>query len=503
MRVIIRPDYDFLCQWVSEYIIETLLRFGPTKNHPFVLGLPTGSTPLGVYQLLVKAYRDGRVSFKYVITFNMDEYVNLPKDHPQSYYQYMYCNFFSLIDIPTGNIHLLNGMAEDINAECEKYERDIESVGGIDLFLAGVGCDGHLAFNEPGSSLSSVTRVKTLCRETIIQNSRFFQDNVLSVPTMAITVGLKTIMSSKEVLVMVNGETKAMALKECLEGSVNHNWTVTVLQYHSKALVACDSSATSELRVKTVDYYSNLMKTTNMFGEANRNMMWNYIKTDDKIIVFSPHPDDDVIGLGATLQQLNSKNVLIVYMTDGNGGYDHTKYSYNPRKQEAILALKVLGYNRDNLTFLELPFYCHKRSVSNKDSQVITDILNEYQPNHIFVCQDSDPNKTHDRCYEVIRNASFNQSLRYVWLYDSAWGTNNPDINCSYLFDEVQFRLKVLSIKMHDSQDPPMITNGDTRSFYERIIEKNRSTLNPGYYQEDFIVIPVDKFQTNTYLRSY
>ena len=99
MRVIIRPDYDFLCQWVSEYIIETLLRFGPTKNHPFVLGLPTGSTPLGVYQLLVKAYRDGRVSFKYVITFNMDEYVNLPKDHPQSYYQYMYCNFFSLIDM--------------------------------------------------------------------------------------------------------------------------------------------------------------------------------------------------------------------------------------------------------------------------------------------------------------------------------------------------------------------------------------------------------------------
>ena len=502
MRVIIRNNYTDLSNWAANYIILSIQRANPTPQKPFVLGLPTGSTPLKVYQLLVDAYRKGNISFRNIITFNMDEYVGLPKDHPQSYFQYMYSNFFSLIDIPKENINLLDGCAPDLKKECLRYENKIQQVGGIDLFLAGVGEDGHLAFNEPGSSLASKTRIKTLCRSTIQANSRFFQDNLVKVPTRALTVGLQTIMSSKEVLVLISGTHKANALKHCLEGSVNHTWTVSLLQLHPKTCLVLDKDATSELTVKTVDYYTNLMKTTNIFGDSNQNMMWNYIQPHQKIIVFSPHPDDDVIGLGGTLLHFNKPNVLVVYMSDGSGGYDHSKYNYNPRKQEALLALKVLGYGRDNLTFLNLPFYQEKKIISKKDSQIITDLLNDFEPNHIFVCRDSDPNQTHDKCYEVIRRAQFNSDLKYVWLYNSAWGEELPGKNCTTYLDQKEFNLKLLSIKMHDSQDPPLVTNSDGRNFYDRMEEKNKSILNPGYYIEEFQVLPTPEWQLDTYKKN-
>ena len=199
MRVIIRRDYNQVCEWASEYLIAILKDFKPSINNYFVLGLSTGETPLGVYEKLVTAYRQGRISFRYVKTFNMDEYVNLPKDDPNSNYQYMYRNFFSLVDIPSNNINLLDGMALDLEAECVRYEMEIEKVGGIDFFLSGVSGNGHLAFNEPGSSLSSETRIKTLSRSTVIEKNRDFQENLLKTPIMALTIGLKTIMSSREI----------------------------------------------------------------------------------------------------------------------------------------------------------------------------------------------------------------------------------------------------------------------------------------------------------------
>ena len=173
MRVIIEPNYDLMSQWAANYVVERINAANPTPEKPFVLGLPTGSSPLGMYSALVKAYQEGKVSFKNVVTFNMDEYVGLPVNHPESYHSFMFTNLFNHIDCPKENIHILNGNAPDLVAECEAYEKEIEKFGGIDLFLGGIGPDGHIAFNEPGSSLGSRTRQKTLTTDTIIANSRF------------------------------------------------------------------------------------------------------------------------------------------------------------------------------------------------------------------------------------------------------------------------------------------------------------------------------------------
>ena len=182
MRVIIEPNYDLMSQWAANHVIERINAAKPTAEKPFVLGLPTGSSPIGMYRALVKAYQDGKVSFKNVVTFNMDEYVGLPVDHPESYHSFMFSNLFNHIDCPKENIHILNGNAPDLAAECEAYENEIEKFGGVDLFLGGIGPDGHIAFNEPGSSLSSRTRQKTLTTDTIIANSRFFDNDINKVP---------------------------------------------------------------------------------------------------------------------------------------------------------------------------------------------------------------------------------------------------------------------------------------------------------------------------------
>ena len=167
MRLIIKPDYEACSLWAADYICKKIADFAPTASKPFVLGLPTGSTPLGVYHELIKRYREGKISFKHVVTFNMDEYVGLSPDHPQSYHYFMHENFFKHIDIEPANIHILDGMAKDPQAECERYEAAIARYGKIHLFMGGVGADGHIAFNEPGSSLSSRTRQKTLTQDTI------------------------------------------------------------------------------------------------------------------------------------------------------------------------------------------------------------------------------------------------------------------------------------------------------------------------------------------------
>ncbi len=185
MRVIIEENYESLSRWAAEHVIERINKFNPTPEHPFVLGLPTGSSPEGMYARLVKACQEGRVSFKNVLTFNMDEYVGLPESHPQSYHSFMARNLFDHIDCPKENIHILNGNAKDLEAECKAYEEKIKAAGGIDLFIGGIGPDGHIAFNEPCSSLTSRTRIKTLTSDTIIANSRFFDNDVNKVPKHA------------------------------------------------------------------------------------------------------------------------------------------------------------------------------------------------------------------------------------------------------------------------------------------------------------------------------
>ncbi len=260
MRVIIKPDYETVAKWVANYIVYRINKFKPTKDKPFVLGLPTGSTPLGVYKELINLYQNRKVSFENVVTFNMDEYVGLKPTDKQSYRYFMDENFFKHINIKPQNIHMLNGMTTDFEKECNNYEQAIRDVGGIHLFLGGVGNDGHIAFNEPFSSLSSRTRIKTLTESTIKANSRFFDGDISRVPTTALSVGVATILDAKEVIIMVTGESKAEALKHGIEDSINHMWTITALQMHQHGIIACDKPATKELSLKTVEYFLDIEK---------------------------------------------------------------------------------------------------------------------------------------------------------------------------------------------------------------------------------------------------
>lgn len=260
MRVIIKNNYDEMSKWAAAHIVERINAFKPTEEKPFVLGLPTGSTPIGTYKELIRLHNEGEVSFKNVVTFNMDEYVKIPENHPESYHSFMWNNFFSHIDIRKENVNILNGNAEDLEAECQRYEDKIKSYGGIDFFMGGIGPDGHIAFNEPCSSLTSRTRVKTLTTDTVIANSRFFDNDINQVPKTALTVGVGTVMDAREVMILANGHNKARAIAAAVEGSVSHMCTVSVLQMHPHGIIVCDDAACDEMTYGTVKYFKDIEK---------------------------------------------------------------------------------------------------------------------------------------------------------------------------------------------------------------------------------------------------
>ena len=260
MRVIIKETSAEVAQWAARLIVDEINAKATKTDAPFVLGLPTGSTPLQTYKELIRLYEAGEVSFKNVITFNMDEYVGLEESHPESYHSFMWNNFFSHIDVKAENVHILNGNAEDLMAECRAYEEAILKAGGIDLFMGGVGEDGHIAFNEPFSSLQSRTRIKTLPPDTIAVNSRFFGGDISQVPTQALTVGVGTVLDARKVLILATGPKKARALRHAIEGSYNHQWTLSALQIHPAGIIVCDDPAAEELRVATYRYFKNIEK---------------------------------------------------------------------------------------------------------------------------------------------------------------------------------------------------------------------------------------------------
>lgn len=260
MRLIIQENKEKLATWAAKHVAERINEAKPTADKPFVLGLPTGSTPLGMYKELIRLNKEGVVSFEHVVTFNMDEYIGIPRDHEQSYYTFMWTNFFSHINIKPENTNILNGNASDLLEECRRYEEKMQTYGGIDLFIGGIGEDGHIAFNEPGSSLSSRTRIKTLTTDTIEVNSRFFNNDINLVPKTALTVGVGTIMDAKEVMILANGQKKAVALQQGVEGSVNHKWTISALQLHRHGVIVCDEAACAELKVGTYRYFKDIEK---------------------------------------------------------------------------------------------------------------------------------------------------------------------------------------------------------------------------------------------------
>ena len=256
MKVVIQNDYEKMCEWAANHIIDAINNH--KEDRPFVLGLPTGSSPIGVYKRLVAANKAGKVSFKNVVTFNMDEYVGLPHEHDQSYWYFMHDNLFDHIEIPAENINILNGMADDLEAECQRYEEKIASYGGIDLFLGGAGVDGHIAFNEPFTSLNSRTGLRDLTEDTRIVNSRFFDNDPNKVPSQALSVGVGTVTDAKEVLILISGHNKARALAAVVEGDVSSKWTLSALQLHNDAIIACDEAACGELTVDTYKYFKDI-----------------------------------------------------------------------------------------------------------------------------------------------------------------------------------------------------------------------------------------------------
>ncbi|MBQ8251482.1 MAG: glucosamine-6-phosphate deaminase [Alphaproteobacteria bacterium] len=248
MKVLILKNADEVASLVASELIERIQSFKPTDQKPFlVLGLPTGSTPIPVYKLLVQAYQNKEISFKNVVTFNMDEYKGLAAEHNQSYHYFMQENLFGLIDIPRNQIHILDGMAKDTSAECKAYEEKIASFGGIDIQLAGIGENGHLAFNEPGTSFQSLTHEQKLTENTIEVNSRFFEKKE-DVPTSALTIGLKTVFEAKKVIVLATGEKKAEAVYKSVRMPVTENCPASILQEHENSVFVCDEGAGKKLK---------------------------------------------------------------------------------------------------------------------------------------------------------------------------------------------------------------------------------------------------------------
>jgi len=499
MKLVIKENYQDLCHIAATYIVN---KINNTKKDYFVLGLPTGSTPIGVYQNLVKYYKEGKVSFSKVITFNMDEYVGLGENDVESYAYFMKNNLFNHVDIPEENINLLNGLADNLEDECQRYENKIKQFP-IDLFLCGIGTDGHIAFNEPGSSLNSVTRIKTLYMETIDSNSKFFE-NQNTIPNKALTVGIKTIMNAKEIILMASGRKKALAVKHLVEEPISSQWTSSKLQEHEKCMILCDDDSTDELRVKTVKYFRNLQNNTNIDGLPYPNCIEKYIRPNQKILITSPHPDDDIIGCGGLLQFLNfdkhflnKKNIKVAYMTNGKGGIR----SPNNRYKEALSALTLLGYGKDNIDQLTLPFYQNfNRTISKEDSLVFEKYLEDYKPEHMFVCCDIDPKRTHLKCLEIIRNSKFPESLKYIWLYKSAWdkwdGNSQIKENTSIKLSKDQYDVKINSLKMHLSQFPLLINDINDEDLIDRCEKLNKNDY--GEYLERFKVLSKEEFQTNS-----
>ena len=247
MEVIIKRDYDEMSKEAAQ-IVASVVRRKPDC----VLGLATGSTPIGLYKELIRMHKDEGLDFSKVTTFNLDEYIGLPPSHDQSYHYFMNDNLFKYINVPPQNVHVPNGMADNPEAFCEWYEERIIECGGIDLQVLGIGRDGHIAFNEPGSSLGSRTRMKTLTQETIDDNARFFEKKE-DVPRYALTMGVGTIMEARICLLMCNGEKKAETIRKAIEGPVTQMVTASALQMHPQAIFILDEPASSKLELK--DYY--------------------------------------------------------------------------------------------------------------------------------------------------------------------------------------------------------------------------------------------------------
>ncbi len=583
LRTEIVLDHDDLARLLAERIVATIARAVAERGR-CVLGLATGSTPLGIYRELIRRHADGDVDFSRVVTFNLDEYYPMAPGSMQSYRRYMHENLFAHINIPLSNVHIPDGSVprDQLAEHCAAYERAIRDVGGIDFQILGIGKSGHIGFNEPGSSPESRTRLVTL--DTITRKDAaadfFGEDNV---PREAITTGVATILEAREVALIATGEHKAAIIRRAVEGDVDSEVAATFLQRHPNAIVYLDLAAAADLtRIATPWLLAPVTWTPRM---TDRAVVWLAEQTgkailklsardyaehhlsallarygapgvingdvftrlrdkvrgrarlpkERRVLVFAPHPDDDVISMGGILRKLheNGNTITVAYMTSGNiAVFDHdvrrhldfvaraaAPLGFDPawvarvrstveesfarkrpgevdmpvvqevkrviRESEAIAALEAVGLTANCARFLNLPFYrtgeVRKHPIGDEDVALVRALLAELRPDFVFVAGDlSDPHGTHRLCKLAVERALTQAALHpEVWYYRGAWQEwpiTEADVLVPLSHEEL--RAKILAIFKHQSQKDtaPFPGAHDDREFWQRVEARNIET---------------------------
>ncbi len=584
MPVRVLADHHAIARTVADRI-ATLVRERAAEGRQAVLGLATGSTPLGIYEELIRLHREEGLSLANVVTFNLDEYYPMDPGSPQSYHRFMRESLFDHVDIPEDQIHIPRGdiPRDEVAAHAQAYEDAIRAVGGIDFQILGIGRSGHVGFNEPGSGRESRTRLLYLDTVTRADAaSDFFGED--HVPAEAITMGVATILDAREVVLIATGEHKADIVRRAVEGPVDAGVAATYLQEHPATTLYLDPAAAAELtrsrepwtlgevewtpeledaavlwlsrtvgkpilHLNTTDYREHHLSplvarhgTAEPLNGAVFNRMIAKIRgrsrlpAGRRILVFSPHPDDDVISMGGVLRKLveNGNQVTVAYQTSGNiAVFDHEVRRYlefleraapvlegcreaelegaarrvagslggkepgavDPeevrdlkriiRETEAVSALEAVGLSRADARFLDLPFYrtgmVRKAPITEDDVAITRDLLAEVDPEIVFVAGDlSDPHGTHRQCLEAVERAlaAWEGAPPRVWLYRGAW-QEWPVTEASVLvpLSANELRKKILAIFKHQSQkDLAPFPGPDPREFWERVEDRNRGT---------------------------
>jgi len=572
--------------------IAALIKKKQAKNKLCVLGLATGSSPIRVYEELVRMHKEEGLSFANVVSFNLDEYLPMDHENMQSYFYFMHEHLFNHVDIIPENVHIPDGKTayKSAVAYCLSYEKKIKEFGGLDFQLLGIGRTGHIGFNEPGSHFNSGTRVITLDHITRVDAAPAFL-GIDNVPRKAITMGIATVRSAKRIVLLGWGQNKASVIKKTIEGDITSQVPATYLQNHENCTFVLDNAAGSELTrnktpwlvtpcdwteeltakaivwlcgktEKTIlsltdkDYNDNGMAdlltlqdsydlNIKMFNRLQHTITgWPGGKpnADDtsrperaqpakkRVIIFSPHPDDDVISMGGTFDRLveQGHEVHIVYQTSGNiavSDMDARKYAEiskrihpseeaqkiidsikdrkesnfdspevrelkgNIRRGESYAATRYMGLDDANVHFLDLPFYetgtIKKNNLSEDDIVIMMDIINEIKPHQIFAAGDlADPHGTHKVCLDAVfesmerlHTESFIKDC-WLWLYRGAWHEwDINEIEMAVPMSPGQVLKKRNAIFCHQSQkDGVMFQGDDSREFWMRAEERNRDT---------------------------
>jgi len=436
MKIIVAGSPEIASHHATNIISQQL-----NKKPNTVFLLPTGSTPLPLYRLLTEKVKTGVMSFAHAQTFNLDEYLGLDENHPQSYHRFMQDNLFSKIDVKKSNIFIPATKPKKPKRSCQKYEEQIAR-SGIDLAILGIGHNGHLAFNEPGTSFSSRTHIAKLSPLTIKANSRFFA-SPKQVPRQATTVGLKTIMSAKRIILLAFGPQKAQIVAAALEGNVTPDIPASLLQKHKHITVILDYPAVTSL--KKSQFYPPQLGNIRLYSNFN-------LPRHKKIVFFSPHPDDAAICAGALLPALTTNNAVheIIVTTGhhavqtGNTPEQKTKI----REKEALAEAKIMG---TNIHFARCRFYDNGQDISESDLKRIRDLVQKIEPDIAFVPQKADPHPTHFQARKIAL-ASLPHDID-LWSFETPWGLfGHKKFNAVFEFSEELMRKKLRAIKKHKSQ---------------------------------------------------